>query len=86
MQRSIIRVLIGVAVILLIPAIAMQFTDEVRWAPLDFLAAALLLASGGLIFAYLSARTDNVRHKTAIGVAVATVLLFVWAQLAVGIL
>jgi phosphatidylserine synthase len=86
MQRRIIRVLIGVSVILLIPAIAMQFTDEVRWAPFDFLAAALLLTSAGLIFAYFSNQTNNVRHKTAIGVAVATVLFLVWAQLAVGIL
>jgi phosphatidylserine synthase len=86
MQRRIIRILIGVVVVLLIPALAMHLTDEVRWAPFDFLAAALLLTSAGLIFAHLSNQTDDVRHKTAIGVAVATVLVLVWAQLAVGIL
>jgi hypothetical protein len=59
MRRSIIRVLIGVAVILLIPAIAMQFTDEVRWTPFDFLAAAALLISSGLVFVYLSGQTNT---------------------------
>jgi bacteriorhodopsin len=86
MQRSIIRILIGVGVILLVPAIAMQFTDEVRWTPFDFLAAAALLISSGLVFVYLSARTNDIRHKAAIGVVVATVLFVIWLQLAAGIL
>lgn len=86
MPRSIIRVLIGVAVILLIPAIAMQFTDEVRWTSFDFLAAAVLLITSGLIFVYLSARTNDIRHKAAIGIAVANILFVIWLHLAVGIL
>lgn len=86
MQRRIIHILIGVAVILLVPAIALQFTDEVRWAPFDFLAATALLISSGLAFVYLSSRTNDIRHKAAIGVAVATVLFVIWLQLAAGIL
>ena len=85
-RKSIIRVLIGVTIILLVPAVAMQFTDEVRWAPFDFLAASALLISSGLVFVYLSDRTNDIRHKAAIGVAVATVLFVIWLQLAARIL
>jgi hypothetical protein len=37
------RVLMGTAAILLVPLVAMRFTREVNWGPLDFVAAAVLL-------------------------------------------
>ncbi len=75
----------GAALALLaLPAIAMQFTDEVHWTPLDFgFAAVLLLALGtGLEIAIrLGGRTPK-----GLGIAIASVagFLTLWANFAVG--
>jgi len=42
-------ILLAVAIILLVPLIAMQFTTEVNWTLLDFVVAAVLLFSTGLM-------------------------------------
>lgn len=71
--------------LLLAPALAMQFTDEVRWGAEDFLIlGAMLLAAGGLV--ELAVRFSR-RRAVVIGAvcAVAVAFLLVWAELAVGI-
>lgn len=47
---------IGTALILAIPLIAMQFTDEVNWDMRDFIIVGLLLAGAGLIYEFISSR------------------------------
>ena len=75
----------GAALALLaLPAIAMHFTDEVHWTPLDFgFAAVLLFALGtGLEFAMrFGGRTPK-----GLGIAIASVagFLTLWANAAVG--
>lgn len=72
-------------VLLLIPAVAMQFTPEVNWGPEDFLAAAVLIGGAGLGIE-LAVRT--IKSRSAMFAAIAIVLLamlIVWAELAVGI-
>lgn len=84
-RTQLLRVLLVTAAILLVPAIAMQFTGEVDWGLDDFAAAAgLLLATGGAYV--LSARLANkhVQH-VLVGCLLAVVLVFAWAELAVGI-
>jgi len=76
----------AVAIILIFPLVAMQFTNEVSWSPFDFAAAAALLVGAGMIYAIASNRTHNPRHKAAIGLGVAAVLFIVWVQLAAGII
>ena len=78
-------ILLIVAVILLIPLIAMQFTDEVNWNLLDFVVAAVLLLGTGLILDLISRKIKNIQTRTAISVALVIVFLLVWAELAVGI-
>lgn len=76
---------IGTALILLVPAVSMQFTDEMNWGPGDFIVAAgLLLLSS---FAYvMAARTlTSRRQRVLAGAGVGVVLLMIWAELAVGI-
>ncbi len=43
--KALLRVALGTAVLLLVPAVAMQFTEEVAWGLGDFVAAAVLLFS-----------------------------------------
>lgn len=75
----------SVAAALLIPAVAMQFTDEVAWGAEDFALAALLLGGGAALFE-LAVRT--LRKPLHVAIAGGVLLLavgIVWAEAAVGI-
>ena len=80
-----ISILLIVAFLLLIPLIAMQFTNEVNWTLSDFIVAGVLLLGTGLIFDLVLRKTKNTKYRIAISVAVLIILLLVWAELAVGI-
>jgi hypothetical protein len=70
--------------ILLIPLIAMQFTGEVNWTLLDFVTMGFLLFGTGSMFV-LTARQIDKKHRVATGIAFAIALLWLWAELAVGV-
>ena len=74
------------AAILVAPALAMAFTDEVNWGSEDFAAAAALLASGGLALdVILRATPGRLALRVALLAAVGAAILLVWAQLAIGV-
>jgi hypothetical protein len=75
--------LIGAASLLLIPLIAMQFTEEVAWDLLDFIVAGILLTGAAL--AYIFAARLLPKYRVVSGVVVAVVLALVWVELAVGL-
>lgn len=83
---SLRRVLLLTGLLLLVPWVAMAFTDEVRWGPGDFGVAALLLASAGgaVVLARHCLRRGWRRWLAIAGVLLAFAL--VWAELAVGVL
>lgn len=87
---SVTRYLVGltvvVASILMIPLVAMQFTDEVNWTFFDFVAAWILLFGTGLTYKLVSRRMNNFKYRSAVGLAVGTTLLVTWINLAVGII
>ncbi|MEE4211763.1 MAG: hypothetical protein V2I43_21165 [Parvularcula sp.] len=66
---------------LLIPLIAMQFTDEVVWTGFDFLLAAVVLVGAGLVYAVASARASSVYGKMlyALPVLLGVMLFWAWA-------
>jgi hypothetical protein len=72
--------------ILLAPLVGMQFADEVSWTIEDFIVAGSLLLAAGLLYELLASRSKSILKRTVIGAAVIAVLLYVWAELAVGIL
>jgi hypothetical protein len=74
-----------IAVLLAIPAVAMRFIHEVNWTTFDFLVAGALLISAGLAFELLFWRARGLQLRLALGLAILAVVLFVWAQGAVGI-
>ena len=83
--RRVQRVLWVTAAILLVPAVAMQFTREVNWGPMDFVVAAVLLAGTGLVYELAVQRIGNRLHRIVGGLALAGGLLLAWAELAVGV-
>lgn len=70
--------------LLLIPLIAMQFTNEVNWGPFDFLIAAVLLFLIGLIIEFLI-RTKKPGYRILLAVVLLVILILFWVELAVGI-
>lgn len=78
------RLLIGTAVILSMPFIAMQFTDEVQWDLRDFIVIGALLIGAGLAYELLAVRIAA-KHRPIIAVIVIAVVLLAWAEMAVGI-
>jgi hypothetical protein len=84
LPKSLLRLALATAFLLLIPLLAMQFTQEVAWTLTDFLAASVLLFGAGLTFVLIARQGGNATYRLAVGVAVAAGLLLVWLNLAVG--
>jgi hypothetical protein len=64
-NRPAIRVALATACILLVPLVAMQFTDEVDWGVFDFVFAGALLGGAGLLLHQLAARrAGNIAYPT----------------------
>lgn len=74
------------ALVLLVPLVAMQFTDEVAWGPGDFAVAAVLLLAVGIPFELAARRSGDSAYRAAVGVALVAAFLLVWVSLAVGII
>ena len=84
-NRALVRIVLITALVLMLPLIAMQFTDEVNWDLADFTIAGALLIGTGITFELIASKMRNLAYRAAVGVAVATALLLVWVNLAVGI-
>lgn len=84
-NKRLIGILLAVAFILLIPFIAMQFTDEVNWTLFDFLIAGGLLLGTGLVIELVLRTVTKRVHRITICAAMIILLLLIWAELAVGI-
>lgn len=72
-------------ILLLIPLIAMQFTDEVNWTFFDFVIAGFLLLGFGLICEVLLRKLKKIKYRIAICLALIIIFLLIWADLAIGI-
>jgi hypothetical protein len=79
-----VGVALATGLILLCPAVAMQFTDDVNWDAADFVVAGLLLLGAGSVFVLISRRTPR-RWRVLTGILCAAAMIYVWAELAVGI-
>ena len=74
------------ALVLLVPLVAMRFTDEVAWDETDFIVMGALLF-GACGACELAARTTgSIAYRAAVGVAVVAALIIIWMNLAVGII
>ncbi len=77
-------ILLTVAFLLLIPLIAMQFTNEVNWSFFDFIVAGLLLIGTGLAFELVMRKIRKPRYRIAVFATILIVLVLIWVELAVG--
>ncbi len=84
-NKRLIIIMSTVALLLLIPIIAMQFTDEVNWTLFDFLVAGALLFGTGLMIELVIRKTKKIKYRIVFLVALLIVFLLIWAELGVGI-
>jgi len=84
-KKSFIRAVLLTAVILLVPLIAMQFTDEVGWSLSDFVVFGTLVLSFRIAYEFLMVRFDSKTYQIIAGVIVLFIFLLIWAELGVGI-
>ena len=80
-----IGIVFTVAFLLLIPLVAVQFTNEVNWTLLDFGVATLLLLGTGLLCELVLRKVRTVNLRVTLCAALLLALAIVWIQLAVGI-
>ncbi len=85
LQKPLLGVAVATALLLLLPAVAMLFTDQVAWGPGDFLIAGLLLFGAGAAAVTGLRHVNGTGQRVALVLAVAFGLAVVWAELAVGL-
>jgi ABC-type Mn2+/Zn2+ transport system permease subunit len=78
-------ILLTVALLLLVPLIAMQFTNEVNWTLFDFLIAGILLLGTGLLCELVIRKVRKPEHRIAFCAVLLVAFLLIWIELAVGI-
>lgn len=72
--------------ILLLPLIAMRFTDEVDWNIADFVVIGALLIGVGAAYELVATRSRITAYRAAVAVGLAGALALVWVNGAVGII
>lgn len=77
--------MLTVALLLLVPFIAMQFTNEVDWSSSDFVIMGGLLLGTGLLIELVIRKVKKTGYRIAICGAVLVTFLLIWLELAVGI-
>jgi len=83
--KSLLVVALVTAAILMIPLVAMQFTAEVNWTALDFVAAGILLVFAGLVLTFALRTVRTAKGRLIAAGLVGLGFLYCWAELAVGI-
>lgn len=84
-NKRLVTILTTATALLLIPLIAMNFTNDVNWKFFDFLVAGVLLIGTGLTLEFILRKIKTLRYRILFGIALFLVLILIWAELAVGI-
>jgi len=79
------RILPTVGLLLLIPLIAMQLTDEVKWSLLDFIIMGAMLSITGLFGEVILKKVKKSKHRLILYITIVIIFFLIWAELAVGI-
>ena len=83
--KSLLAVALVTAAILMIPLLAMQFTAEVNWTGVDFLAAGALLVFTGLALTFALRNIRTTKSRLIAAGLIGLGFLYCWAEMAVGI-
>jgi hypothetical protein len=84
-NKRLVGIAVAVLLLLLVPLIAMQFTDEVNWSWFDFTVAGILLFGTGLLCEFVLRKVKKVEYRISLCLAILLMLVLIWVELAVGL-
>ena len=85
-NKRLIIILLASVLLLIVPFVAMQFTDQVNWSAFDFFVMGILLFGLGLSVELVVRKIKKIESRILLIIVVIAVFLYIWAELAVGIL
>ena len=85
-KKRIIGWIVFVVCALLIPFIAMRFTDEINWDLTDFLIMGIVLSGIGLIYELIARKSKKTTYRMAFIIGLLGAFLLFWVNGAVGII
>jgi ABC-type cobalt transport system substrate-binding protein len=84
-QKRHIIFLLTIAILLLIPLVAMQFTAEVTWTLSDFVIAGFMLLGTGILLEIIIRQVKKHPYRRLLIALLLVLFLLAWAELAVGV-
>ena len=78
-------IILAVFILLSIPLIAMQFTNEVDWDIRDFIIMGTLLLGTGLLCELVMRKVKSFEKRLVLCGVILFVFFLIWAELAVGV-
>ncbi len=84
-NKRLMIILAAASGLLLIPLIAMQFSNDVDWKALDFIVMGILLFGTGLLCELVLRKVSKTTNRIIICAVIICLFLLTWAELAVGI-
>jgi hypothetical protein len=78
-------ILLAATLLLLLPLLGMQFSQEVNWDLFDFIVAAILLYGTSLIIEMVLRKVKGNQKRLIICAIILGALFLFWAELAVGV-
>jgi len=80
-----IKILPIVGLLLSIPLIAMQLTDEVNWSFFDFIIMGIMLSITGLALGIITKKIKYYKYRNIFIAIIIMIFLLIWAELGVGL-
>ena len=80
-----IKILPIVGLLLSIPLIAMQLTDEVNWSFFDFIIMGVMLSITGLAIGIIIKKIKYYKYRNIFITIIVMIFLLTWAELGVGL-
>ena len=84
-NKRLFIIITTIVVLLLIPFVVMQFTDEVSWTILDFVTMGILLTVTGLFCEVVMRKIKTFKGRFIFIGIILIVFFLIWAELAVGL-
>lgn len=85
-RKRIIGWVVFVICVLMIPYVAMKFTDEVNWQWNDFLSMGIVLIGSAITYEIIARKSTNTTYRVAFIVGLLAAFLLFWVNAAVGII
>jgi len=84
-NKRLFAIISTIVLLLLIPLVAMLFTNEINWTTGDFVVAGILLLSTGLAIELVLRKVKKKQSRFVLLFVILALLLITWVELAVGI-